>query len=264
MQGRLTEITSRALGFEADEAQQYLQSRLPFEIAREDIERAVRRVEGWISALQLLAASSATSVEFSEFVDQLEHGNQNIFDYFDELVGNDLSEEQRRFLMRTSILDRFNAGMVMRVMDDADGQALLSSLLSMGLFITPVDNSALWFRPSAILGLSAPFAHLHHSREPERPQSTGRRRLARTGPCGGGCQTRHCCGRSRANYPRALHPRAQILYRRSVSPASTLPGHAATGNHRRGSHADSARRGLPRGSTSLMKSKTGSQQRKPV
>src|SRR6056297_1320919 len=146
MQGRLTEITSRDLGFEADEAQQYLQSRLPFEIAREDIERAVRRVEGWISALQLLSASSATSVEFSEFVDQLEHGNQNIFDYFDELVGNDLSEQQRRFLMRTSILDRFNAGMVMRVMDDTDGQALLSSLLSMGLFITPVDNSALWFR----------------------------------------------------------------------------------------------------------------------
>ncbi len=34
----------------------------------------------------------------------------------------------------------------MRVMDDSNGQALLSSLLSMGLFITPVDNSALWFR----------------------------------------------------------------------------------------------------------------------
>ncbi|KMQ74768.1 HTH-type transcriptional regulator MalT [Marinobacter subterrani] len=146
MQGRLAEITTRDLGFAADEAQQYLQSRLPFEIAREDIERAVRRVEGWISALQLLSASAATSVEFSEFVDQLEHGNQNIFDYFDELVGSNLSEQQRRFLMRTSILERFNAGMVMRVMDDADGQALLSSLLSMGLFITPVDNSALWFR----------------------------------------------------------------------------------------------------------------------
>lgn len=146
MQGRLAEITARDLGFAADEAQQYLQSRLPFEIAREDIERAVRRVEGWISALQLLSASAATSVEFSEFVDQLEHGNQNIFDYFDELVGSNLSDQQRRFLLRTSILERFNAGMVMRVMDDADGQALLSSLLSMGLFITPVDNSALWFR----------------------------------------------------------------------------------------------------------------------
>lgn len=146
MQGRMAEITSRELAFEADEAQRYLEKRLPFEVSRENIERAVRRVEGWISALQLLSASAATSVEFSDFVDQLEHGNQHIFDYFDELVGQNLSAQQRTFLLRTSILDRFNAGMVMRVMDDTDGQALLSSLLSMGLFITPVDNSALWFR----------------------------------------------------------------------------------------------------------------------
>ncbi|WP_417501705.1 HTH-type transcriptional regulator MalT [Marinobacter sp.] len=146
MQGRLAEITSRDLGFEPDEAQQYLQNRLPFEIAREDIERAVRRIEGWVSALQLLSASASTSIEFSDFVDQLKYGNQYIFDYFDELVGNDLSEQQRRFLMRTSILERFNAGMIMRVMGDTDGQALLNSLLAMGLFIAPADNTTLWFR----------------------------------------------------------------------------------------------------------------------
>lgn len=146
MQGRMIEITSRDLAFEPDEAQTYLEHRLPFEVSRENIERAVRRVEGWISALQLLAASAATSLEFSDFVDQLEDGNQHVFDYFDELLGDSLTEQQHTFLLRTSILDRFNAGMVMRVMDDPDGQSLLSSLLSMGLFITPVDNSALWFR----------------------------------------------------------------------------------------------------------------------
>lgn len=146
MQGRMLEITARDLAFGADEAQYYFENRLPFEVSRESIERAVRRVEGWISALQLLSASALTSVEFSDFVDQLEHGNQHIFDYFDELVGQGLTEQQRTFLLRTSILDRFNAGMVMRVMNDNDGQALLSSLLAMGLFITPVDNSALWFR----------------------------------------------------------------------------------------------------------------------
>ncbi|MGB1950804.1 MAG: HTH-type transcriptional regulator MalT [Marinobacter sp.] len=146
MQGRMLEITARDLAFGADEAQHYFENRLPFEVSRESIERAVRRVEGWISALQLLSASALTSVEFSDFVDQLEHGNQHIFDYFDELVGQGLTEQQRTFLLRTSILDRFNAGMVMRVMNDNDGQALLSSLLAMGLFITPVDNSVLWFR----------------------------------------------------------------------------------------------------------------------
>ena len=146
MQGRMTEITSRDLAFGADEAQSYFDSRLPFEISRESIERAVRRVEGWVSALQLLSASALTSIEFNDFVDQLEYGNQHIFDYFDELVSQGLTEQQRTFLLRTSILDRFNARMVMRVMDDSNGQALLSGLLSMGLFITPVDNSALWFR----------------------------------------------------------------------------------------------------------------------
>lgn len=146
MKGQMAEINSRDLAFDADEAQQYLEKRLPFEVSREHIERAVRRVEGWISALQLLSASAVTSIEFSDFVDQLDEGNQHIFDYFDELVGQALTEQQRTFLLRTSILERFNAGMVMRVMDDTDGQSLLGSLLAMGLFITPVDNSALWFR----------------------------------------------------------------------------------------------------------------------
>lgn len=146
MQGRMAEITARDLAFGADEAQQYFESRLPFEVSRESIERAVRRVEGWVSALQLLSSSASTSIEFSDFVEQLEYGSQHIFDYFDELVGHDLNEQQRRFLLRTSILDRFNARMVMRVMDDKNGQALLGSLLSMGLFITPLDHSALWFR----------------------------------------------------------------------------------------------------------------------
>lgn len=139
MQGLLVEITSRDLAFGADEAQAYLENRLPFELSRESIERAVRRVEGWISALQLLSTTAPTSQDFNDFVDQLEYGNQHVFDYFDELVGQDLSDQQRTFLLRTSILDRFNAGMVMRVMDDTDGQSLLSSLLSMGLFIAPVD-----------------------------------------------------------------------------------------------------------------------------
>lgn len=146
MKGQMTEITSKHLALDADEAQRYLEQRLPFEVSREHIERAVRRVEGWISALQLLSASSHTSVEFSEFVDQLELGNHHIFEYFDELVGQSLTEQQRRFLLRTCILDRFNAAMVMRVMDDNDGQSLLNSLLAMGLFIMPADNGGLWFR----------------------------------------------------------------------------------------------------------------------
>ena len=146
MQGRLLEITARDLAFDADETERYLENRLAFEVSRESIERAVRRVEGWVSALQLLAASASTTIEFNEFVEQLELGNQHIFDYFDELVETSLTSQQKTFLLRTSILDRFNARLAMRTMSDDSSAASLNSLLGMGLFITPLDSSSLWFR----------------------------------------------------------------------------------------------------------------------
>ncbi|WP_344805513.1 HTH-type transcriptional regulator MalT [Allohahella marinimesophila] len=146
MQGRMLELNARDLAFSADEAQIYFEQRLRYEVSRESIERAVRRVEGWVSALQLLASSAPTSIDFNNFVEQLQEGSQHLFDYFDELLRSSLTPEQRTFLLRTSILDRFNAFMVMRVTDDSDGQALLSSLLNLGLFVIPLDSSGLWFR----------------------------------------------------------------------------------------------------------------------
>lgn len=146
MQGRMLEISSRNLGFDADEAQTYFETRLTYEVSRESIERAVRRVEGWVSALQLLAASASTSVAFNDMVAQFEEGNQYVFDYFDELVGRSLDDNALGFLLRTCILDRFNAFMAMRVAGHQDGQALLNQLINQGFFVIPLDSSGLWFR----------------------------------------------------------------------------------------------------------------------
>lgn len=146
MQGHMLEISARELGFDADEAQHYFEQRLPYEVSRESIERAVRRVEGWVSALQLVATSAATSVAFNEMVEQFEDGNQYIFDYFDELLGRQLDDEALGFLLRTSLLDRFNAFLAMRVAGHRDGQALLNQLISKGFFVMPLDSSGLWFR----------------------------------------------------------------------------------------------------------------------
>ncbi len=146
MQGRMLEMGPRELGFGADEAQAYFDARLHYEISRESIERAVRRVEGWVSALQLLAASAPTSVDFNERVAQFEHGNQYIFDYFEELLGRGVSPEELSFLLRTSILDRFNAFLAMKVTGHSDGQALLNQLIGRGLFVMPLDSSGLWYR----------------------------------------------------------------------------------------------------------------------
>ncbi len=146
MQGRMHEVTSRDLAFTPDEAQQYFDKRLRYEISRENIERANRRVEGWVSALQLLATAANTASDFSTNVDQLAEGNQFIFDYFDELVQQSVNEQERNFLLRTSVLDRFNAFMVLHVAGQDDGQAMLHNMMNIGLFTVPLDQNGLWFR----------------------------------------------------------------------------------------------------------------------
>ncbi|AZZ90024.1 HTH-type transcriptional regulator MalT [Hahella sp. KA22] len=169
MQGRMLEITAKDLSFSADEAQAYFEQRLRFEVSRESIERANRRVEGWVSALQLLAATASTGVEFNEYVEQLHSGNHYIFDYFDELTRTSIDNEQRLFLLRTSVLERFNALMVMRLAQQQDGQFLLNSLLNLGLFIVPLDSSGLWFRYHPLFA-----AYLRHMQACVLPDETAR------------------------------------------------------------------------------------------
>ncbi len=173
MQGRMLEITSRELAFTADEAQQYFEQRLPFEVSRESIERAVRRVEGWVSALQLVASSVSTSLDFNDFVEQLQQGNQHIFDYFDELMSQVIDAEQRAFLLKTSILERFNAFLVMRVTESGEGQALLTRLLGLGLFLIPLDGSGLWYRYHPLFATY--LRHLQMSAQPEDVKALHRR-----------------------------------------------------------------------------------------
>ncbi|RMF15088.1 MAG: HTH-type transcriptional regulator MalT, partial [Gammaproteobacteria bacterium] len=146
MQGRLLEITARDLAFSADEAEAYYRQRLHYALSRETVERVTRRAEGWIAALQLAAASSPTAQDFDTFTEQLPQGNQHIFNYFDELLAEAVTDEERHFLLRTSILDRFNAFLVMRVTAQPDDQVLLNRLLNLGLFLIPVDTSGLWYR----------------------------------------------------------------------------------------------------------------------
>ncbi|WP_369600252.1 HTH-type transcriptional regulator MalT [Hahella sp. SMD15-11] len=146
MQGRLLEITARDLAFTADEAEAYFRQRLHYGLSRETVERITRRAEGWIAALQLAAASASTQQEFDAFTEQLPQGNQHIFNYFDELLSETVSEDERHFLLRTSILERFNAFLVMRVTAQPDDQVLLTRLLNLGLFMIPVDTGGLWYR----------------------------------------------------------------------------------------------------------------------
>jgi LuxR family maltose regulon positive regulatory protein len=166
MQGRLLEITARELALSNQEARAYLEQRLPFELSLEAIERANRRVKGWFAPLQLLASTAETADEFSQHVDALSDGNQFLFLYFEELLGSQLCESQRLFLLKTATLERFNAFLIMRISGQPDGQALLGSLLNMGMFIVTLDTNGLWYRYHTLFAV-----YLRHLQRCVMPES---------------------------------------------------------------------------------------------
>ena len=67
----------------------------------------------------------------------------------DYLTGEILAHqppEVRRFLLRTSVLERLTAPLCDALTGDNDGQRMLDELERRGLFLSPLDNRRRWFR----------------------------------------------------------------------------------------------------------------------
>ncbi|MFB9887027.1 HTH-type transcriptional regulator MalT [Balneatrix alpica] len=144
--GQLLEIDATTLAFSNEEAQEFFQQRLPYELSREQIQRLNRRVEGWPAALQLAVQSAPTKAGFDAFSEQLSLGNSYIRDFLEEEAFAGLGEELRDFLLCTGLLDRFNASMVSQVSEGRFGQSQLEQVERLGLFIRPLDNARQWYR----------------------------------------------------------------------------------------------------------------------
>ncbi len=153
LEGRLLEITQSDLAFTRDETRQYIAYRLPYEISREKSERLNRLVEGWPAALQLVAGSVRTLEEFDTCIQSLRDGNQHLFDYFSEYLASCISEDDREFLIRTSLLSRFNLFLVTRMTGNPRARTILNHLLNSGVHIVPIDAHGMWYRYHPLLAL---------------------------------------------------------------------------------------------------------------
>ena len=77
------------------------------------------RTEGWIAGLQMAAVclqGRSNQADIEAFVDAFAGSNRQIMDYLSEEVYRRQPAEVCRFLLRTSILDRFNASLCSNLM----------------------------------------------------------------------------------------------------------------------------------------------------
>ncbi|MCY1399408.1 Serine/threonine-protein kinase PknK [compost metagenome] len=144
--GQLLEVDPGALRFSLDETATFLRENHRLQLGSVDIAALHRCTEGWVAALYLAALSLKGREDPSTFIQSFSGSNLDLTAYLAEQILAQQSEDCRRFLLQTSVLNRFCAPLCDALTDRNDAQATIDSLLRANLFIFPADEEQRWFR----------------------------------------------------------------------------------------------------------------------
>ena len=145
-QGQLVEIRAADLRFTRAETGTYLTTAAGLHLDGDQIAALEDRTEGWIAALQLAALSMQGRDDVAVFITGFAGDDRFVVDYLAEEVLERQSDDLRRFLLRTSILDRLNGDLCEAVTGESGGQTTLDVLDRRNLFVIPLDARREWYR----------------------------------------------------------------------------------------------------------------------
>jgi len=147
-------LSFEELAFHPDEIQDLWQIKYHQVISPVDAREIAAETEGWITGLLLTAETTRGK--------PTDHGRAaraagvNLYDYLALQVLDQQSEEMRVFLLRSALLEEFNAGLCSQVLGSPPGEmsweGLIQELLRMNLFIQPVEDGGTWLRYHHLFG----------------------------------------------------------------------------------------------------------------
>ena len=144
--GEMTEIRVRDLRFTAREAAGLVRAVSAVELTEPDRTDLVRRTEGWPTGVYLAALSLRGHPSPGDWVRQFTGENRFVADFLAEEVLSRQPAEIRRFLIRTSVLDRFCAPLCDAVTGTGNATAVIDALERENLFVVSLDETRRWFR----------------------------------------------------------------------------------------------------------------------
>ena len=144
--GELVEIGDDDLRFTADEAQQLLSLAGGTDISADEATLIAQRTEGWAMGLHLAAGAVATGDETLSLLDRFNGDFGPVAEYFTREVLDPLPEEDVRFLVDTSILERLGEDVCERVTDRRDPEPILGRLAGRHLFVIPDKTASRGYR----------------------------------------------------------------------------------------------------------------------
>ncbi|WP_432699624.1 HTH-type transcriptional regulator MalT [Kluyvera cryocrescens] len=144
---QLLEVGSQQLSFTHAETKQFFDCRLASPIEVAESSRLCDDVAGWATALQLIALSARQRNNATQHSARRLAGinASHLSDYLVDEVLDNVDQETRNFLLKSSLLRSMNDSLIARVTGEENGQMRLEEIERQGLFLQRMDNSGEWF-----------------------------------------------------------------------------------------------------------------------
>gem|GEM_PF-1139988 len=146
VRGQITELRGEDFRFGAAEAPGLLLHDDDQILDERVVERLCRRTEGWAAGLVLAGLSLQRSGDPERFIESFHGDDQLIVDYMtDEFLATE-SDDRRRRLLETSVLEQFNGALVDAVTDSTDGAQWLTETARANQLLIGLDRTGSWYR----------------------------------------------------------------------------------------------------------------------
>jgi LuxR family maltose regulon positive regulatory protein len=151
LEGELTELGEADLRFTPAEARALLAA-AGARLADPALTSLVERTEGWAAGLRLAALSLAGHRDPERFAAEFCGSERTVAEYLLAEVLDRQSEQVRRLLLRTSVLERVNGELADLLTGDCGCERVLQELETANAFVVSVDAARSWFRCHRLFG----------------------------------------------------------------------------------------------------------------
>jgi len=159
--GQMAEVRQKDLRFSLDESSHFFSRIKGCNLRENELETLYGKTEGWITGLQLAAISLINTDNVQAFINTFAGNSRHVFHFLGDEVFNSQPDDVREFLIKTSILERFNASLCNAVTGIEKSAELIKKLETSNIFLFPLDEQGIWYRYHPL------FADLllHHLKE---------------------------------------------------------------------------------------------------
>lgn len=141
-------LSFEELVFRPEEIRALLKRNYNQTVSDEEISELAHETEGWITGLLLSAETMWKGM--SDRIRVARVSGVDVYDYLAQQVLDQQAPQVRNFLLRSSLMEEFNAELCQLVFGDADHDEswsdMIATVLYNNLFVQPLENGGTWLR----------------------------------------------------------------------------------------------------------------------